>query len=65
VEASKNQEVADQLLRAYKSAVLQKGREYDPTVSDFGEAVQAMPRNVAESMRKAYAAQVGKLGEEE
>ena len=65
MEYSSNQALADQLLRAYSSAILLKGREYNPNVEDFGEAVQAMPSKVFEKMRRAYAAQVGKLEEEE
>ena len=65
MEHSSTLELADQLLRAYTSPIVLKGREYDPTVQDFGEAVQAMPAQVFEQMLRAYAVQVGKLGEEE
>ena len=65
MECSTNQSTADRLLWAYKTAVLMKGREYDPNVKDFGEAVQAMPAEVFETMRRAYADQVDELGEDE
>lgn len=53
-----------QLLNNFRSAVMSAARERGHDCRDFGEALLALPREEADSIREAYKKQVEVLDEQ-